>query len=209
MILYAETNFVLELAFEQEGHENCRAILELAKEAGEGGGLKLTLPAFCVGEAYERQIRRQRHREELQHRLVEEMGELSRSPSYAGRVEEARRVTALLAESGEEELQRLEWILGELYDKATLVPLDETVAREAHGQQSYRGLSPQDALIYASILGHLRQSSAEISQTEHSCFVTRDNHFTDDDIRADLEELGCKILFKFDDALGYARNDLQ
>lgn len=208
MILYAETNFVLELAFEQEGHKNCRAILELAKEAKEGSGLKLTLPAFCVGEAYERQIRRQRHREELQHRLVDEMGELSRSPSYAGRVEEARRVTALLAESGEEELQRLELVLGELYDNATLLPLDEAVAREAHRQQSYRGLSPQDALVYASILGHLRQAGTETSPEEHSCFVTRDNHFTDEDIRTDLEELGCKILFKFDDALGYLRSHL-
>lgn len=197
---------MLELAFEQERHENCRAILDLAKK---DSGLELGLPAFCIGEAYERQIRRQRDREELHRRLMDELGELSRSPSYAGRLEEVREVTALLAESGQEELQRLELVLGELYDAATLVPLDKAVAQEAHRQQSRRGLSPQDALVYASVLSHLRGTDASDSPDEqYSCFVTRDNDFTDDDVRTDLESLGCKILFKFDAALGYVQSRL-
>lgn len=206
MILYVETNFVLELAFEQEGHGDCQAILDLAKVEG---GLELALPAFCIGEAYERQIRRQRDREELHRRLMDELGELSRSPSYARRLKEIREVTALLAESGQEELQSLELVLDELYDAATIVPLDKAVAREAHRQQSSRGLSPQDALVYTSILSHLRGTGAADSPEEpHSCFVTRDTDFTDDDVRADLESLGCKILFRFDAALGYVQSRL-
>lgn len=206
MILYAETNFVLELAFQQEGHEKCRAILDLVEESD---GLELALPAFCIGEAYERQICRQRDREGLHRRLMDELGELSCFPSYAGRLGELQEVTALLAESGEEELQRLETVLGELYNAATLIPLDKAVARQAHRQQSCRGLGPQDALVYASILSHLRCTQAVGSPVEqHSCFVTCDNDFTDEDIRTDLEALGCKILFKFDDALGYIRSRL-
>jgi hypothetical protein len=42
----------------------------------------------------------------------------------------------------------------------------------------------------------------------YSCFVTRDNDFADDDVRTDLEALGCKLLFKFDAALGYVQNRL-
>lgn len=207
MILYVETNFVLELAFQQESHEDCRAILDLSKESD---GLELVLPAFCIGEAYERQIRRQRDREELHRRLRDELGELSRSPSYASRLRELQEVTALLAESGEEELQRLETVLDELYDAATLIALDKAVAREAHRQQSYRGLSPQDALIYTSILSHLRSTAPAGSPVDQrSCFVTRDRDFTDEDIGTDLEALGCKILFKFDDALGYVRSRLR
>ena len=205
MILYAETNFVLELAFEQEEHESCRGIVELARE----GELELAVPAFCVGEAYGRQIRRQRDREELQRRLAKELGELSRSPAYAGRLDEVREVTALLVESGEEERRRLEAILGEIYETATLIPLDEAVAREAQREQSRRGLGPHDALVYASVLGHLHSPGAD-SRTgeEHGCFVTRDRDFADEDVRADLEGLGCKLLFKFDTALRYVRSHL-
>lgn len=206
MILFVETNFVLELAYGQGEHGSCRAFMDLAEDNDE---LSLALPAFCVGEAYGRQIRRQREREDLQRRLSVELGELSRSPAYAGRLERVGEVSALLTESGEEERRRLESVLGELYKAATLITLDKVVAKEARCQQEDRGLGPQDALVYASVLGHLRFSGDELLQAEReSCFVTRDNDFADDDVRADLETLGCKLLFKFEDALGYVRSRL-
>ncbi|MDP9476835.1 MAG: PIN domain-containing protein [Actinomycetota bacterium] len=206
MILFVETNFVLELAFGQEEHASCRALVNLA----EGNdALSLALPAYCVGEAYGRQIRRQREREALQRRLAAELGELSRSPTHARRLEEVGEVMSLLAESAEEERQRLESVLGELYATATLIPLDESVAREAHRQQRRRGLGPQDALVYASVLNHLRRSGGGgLPAGSESCFVTRDNDFADEDVRADLEGLGCRLLFRFRDALGYVRSRL-
>lgn len=205
MIVYAETNFVLELAFEQEEHESCRGIVELARE----GELELAVPAFCVGEAYGRQIRRQRDREELQRRLAKELGELSRSPAYAGRLDEVREVTALLVETSEEDRGRLETILSEIYETATLIPLGEDVAREAQRQQTSRGLGPHDALVYASVLVHLNDSETKDPTTEQlRCFVTRDKDFADQDVRADLDGLGCELLFKFDAALKYAQSHL-
>jgi hypothetical protein len=83
------------------------------------------------------------------------------------------------------------------------------VAWEARRQQSNRGLDPQDALVYASVLGHLgREGTAGSPGEQHSCFVTRYSDFADDDVRADLEGLGCKLLFRFDAALGYVRSCL-
>ena len=206
MILFVETNFVLELAFGQEGHGSCRELVDLAEGKDT---LTLALPAYCVGEAYERQTRRQREREALQRRLTTELGELSRSPTYAGRLEEVGDVTALLAEIGEQERRGLENVLARLYESATLIPLDEGVAREARRQQADRGLGPQDALVYASVLVLLRRSGEGGSPDEReSCFVTRDNDFADDDIRADLESLGCKLLFKFEDAQRYVQSRL-
>lgn len=204
MILYVETNFILELAFAQEEHKSCESILELARQ----GKLELAVPAFCIGEAYGRQIQRQRDKEALQRRLATELGELSRSSAYAGRLEEVREVTALLVESGEEERRYLETVLGKIYDTATLIPLDETVAREAGIQQSRLGLGPHDALVYASVLEYLRGSGAENVAEMRSCFVTRDRDFADEDVRKDLEELRCKLLFRFDAALGYVRSRL-
>lgn len=206
MILYAETNFVLELAFGQEEHSSCEALVDLAKEVET---LRLVLPAFCVGEAYGRQIRRQRERETLQRRLAAELGELSRSTFYAGRLEGVGEVSALLAERDELERRSLDHVIRNLCDTATLIELDEAAIRGAQGHQYNRGLSPQDALVYASVLGHLRRSvdATSVSEPSH-CFVTRDNDFADDDVRADLQNLGCKLLFRFDAALGYVRSRL-
>ncbi|HEX8213826.1 MAG TPA: hypothetical protein VF584_26905 [Longimicrobium sp.] len=47
MIVYAESNFLLELAYLQEEHESCEEILALA----ESGRIRLLLPAFAVVEA--------------------------------------------------------------------------------------------------------------------------------------------------------------
>ncbi len=70
-------------------------------------------------------------------------------------------------------------------------------------------MSPPDALVYSSVLSHLNGTA--LSSRRHEaphCFVTRDSDFTDDDIRGDLEGLGCKILFRFDAGLGYVRSRL-
>ena len=49
MIVYVESNFVLELAFLQEEYESCLELLHLA----ESQAMHLVLPAFSVGEPYE------------------------------------------------------------------------------------------------------------------------------------------------------------
>ncbi len=124
-------------------------------------------------------------------------------------LDEVRKVTTLLVESAEEERRRLETILGEIYETAALIPLGKDVAREAQGQQTSRGLGPQDALVYASILAHMQGSVVSNPTAEQrGCFVTRDRDFADEDVRADLEGLGCKLLFKFDTALRYVRSHL-
>ena len=49
MIVYVESNFVLELAFLQEEHESCLELLSLS----ESEDICLVLPAFSIGEPYE------------------------------------------------------------------------------------------------------------------------------------------------------------
>lgn len=68
MITYVESNFVLELAFRQEGHLGCESLLQLA----ESGAVRLVLPAFCVGEPYERLVRRNRQRRDVHRKLTDE-----------------------------------------------------------------------------------------------------------------------------------------
>ena len=46
MIVYVESNFVLELAFLQEQHESCNTIITLA----ESSQVELVIPAFSIVE---------------------------------------------------------------------------------------------------------------------------------------------------------------
>lgn len=46
MNIYVETNFILELVFEQSEATNCEEILTI----GEGGNARLIVPAFSFAE---------------------------------------------------------------------------------------------------------------------------------------------------------------
>ena len=50
MNIYVETNFVLELVFEQEQHTSCEQILALC----ESGRSRLIIPAYCLAEPHEK-----------------------------------------------------------------------------------------------------------------------------------------------------------
>ncbi len=49
MVVYAETNFILEMGYRQSESEFCERIVELA----ENGRIMLTIPSFSIGESYE------------------------------------------------------------------------------------------------------------------------------------------------------------
>ncbi len=59
MIVYVESNFVLELAFLQEEHESCDELITLA----ESHSIKLVVPAFSIVEPYDVLVRRSRQRQ--------------------------------------------------------------------------------------------------------------------------------------------------
>ena len=61
MNIYIETNFVLELVFEQEQHTSCEQILAL----GESGRLRLIIPAYCLAEPHEKLTRQAGSRREF------------------------------------------------------------------------------------------------------------------------------------------------
>jgi hypothetical protein len=216
LILFVETNFVLELAFVQEDHTHCRALLDLAKGRED---LEMVLPASCIVEAYAKQIARQRERAGLHRALVRELNELSRSKPYARRSREVREITAFIATTGDDERKRLEAVLRDLYAHATVMPLDAATAADAPRLGRTRGLKPQDALVYASLLARLSSEDSSLPAAQlgsggsdepppSHCFITRDEDFTDEDIRTDLGALGCKILFNFEAGLGYVRAHL-
>lgn len=192
MIVYVESNFVLERALLRDEYEVCDRLLDLAR----AGRVRLLLPAFSVGEPYESWVRRARHRSEVSSQLADE---LSRSKPYEKSVQEMQTVATLLTLSRDEEKVRLDEAIKTTLDVAELIPIDAEVARSAVSVQHETGLSPQDAIVYASVLRHLAAA-----ETGDKCFVTKNTRdFYKPRIRRRLAGHGCKLLTRFRDGLGF------
>ncbi|MES3022008.1 MAG: PIN domain-containing protein [Pseudomonadota bacterium] len=199
LILYVESNFILELAFRQEDYESCENILGLA----EAGKIDLLLPAYCLGEPYERLVRRDRQRREVHRKLSEELRELARSAPYTEAAANLSDLTGLLVESGEQEMSQLNALLVRLLDIAKLIPLDRDVLRNALQAQHNLGLSPQDSIVYASV--HSKVVVANAPQ----CFVNKNTRdYLIPEIVEDFEAHNCRLIGKFSDSLNYARSVL-
>ncbi|HMB90263.1 MAG TPA: hypothetical protein VKP65_05405, partial [Rhodothermales bacterium] len=112
-------------------------------------------------------------------------------------------LTALFIRSQEEERHRLQHVLEQLLAMAELIPLSAAIISDAHAYQQ-QGFSPQDAVVYASVLSHL-----SAHEDDEKVFLNRNSKdFDDPDVQDQLEGLDCNMLFRFDDGLGYIRHRL-
>ena len=149
-------------------------------------------------------MRRAKQRTELHERLSQEIRELSRSKPYVKSPKEFQDVTKTLVRSGEEEKQRLDGTVSRILETATVIPIERDTIKAAIELQKTRNLSPQDSIVYASVLSHLSRAS-----DEPKCFITKNSKdFANPDIYKDLEDYECKLLTKFEHGLGYTRSRL-
>ena len=200
MIVYVESNFVLELAFLQEEYESCLELLSLS----ESGDICLVLPAFSIGEPYEAWVRRSKQRRYLHEQLITAISELSRSRPYQGSSDEFRDLTDLLLRSGKEEKHQLDDTLERILQTVEVIPIGLSIIRAAITFQESLELSPQDSIVYASILNHLTTASEK-----PRCFITKNSKdFANPDIENELTAYNCRLLTKFADGLGYVRSRL-
>lgn len=195
MDIYVESNFVLELALEQEQHESCRQIVELS-DAGEA---RLIIPAYSLIEPYERIVRYAKKRTRVANDLADEVKKLLRSKSYQEETDALQNVTGLLVRSLQEEKNRFRRTVDKLLAVSEIIPLEARVLLDADRYQIDHDLSVQDSVVYASVLTHLRASTST-----DKCFLNRNRKdFDDPDIEETLNTNGCKMLFSFDKGYGY------
>jgi hypothetical protein len=195
MDVYLESNFVVELTLLQEQHDSCEKILELS----ELGRIHLIVPAYSLVEPHETLIRYAKNRTKLSNELATEFKQLSRSTPYKEAVNDLQKVTGLLIRSQEEEKERLRDALTRILKIAEVIPLRSEILSSAMIFQAQHDLSPQDAIVYASVLDHLRTSSVT-----SKCFLNRNSKdFDDPDIVDALDRHGCKMLFRFDAGYSY------
>ncbi|HSL83271.1 MAG TPA: PIN domain-containing protein [Thermoanaerobaculia bacterium] len=201
MNVYLETNFVLELALVQEQQASCEEILQLS----EARSIDLVIPSYCLVEPYETLIRRHRQRKRMKADLDAEMGQLIRTATYSDRLRGFQDLTALLIDSADEEAKRLEELRRRLLVSSHVVPLDTDCLSAAAQYQERHDLSPQDSMVYASVMAHLARSGP----TE-SCFLNRNSKdFDDPDLVDELRQHGCRLIPRFDDGLDHIRSQTE
>lgn len=200
MNVYVESNFVLELALAQEQQASCEEIVQLS----EAGRMNLVVPAYSLVEPYETLIRRHRQRKRMKIDLDAELGQMIRTVPFSQRLSGFQELTALLTDSAGEEATRLEAVRGRLMSTCEVIPLDSERMAAASRFQVEHDLSPQDALVYASVISHLA-----LSTLKASCFLNRNSRdFDDPDIVDELRRHACTLIPRFDDGLSYVRSEM-
>ena len=200
MIVYVETNFVLEVAFAQEQSGSCQDILSLA----ESGAVDLAIPAFSIAEAYETQNRRRRLRNELCDDIERELDLLFHSEQYSEIASSGGEVSARLRQSAEEDKERLDDVLVKVLDCAITIPVGVEVLKSAIEFQDFLELKPADSIIHASVLNHM---SSALMETK--CFLNKNSRdFNTPNIREQLRTYNCRLISSFSDGLRFIQSSL-
>lgn len=201
MNIYVETNFVLELVFQQAQSASCEQTLHLC----EAAQAQLVIPAYSLAEPHEKLVRQARNRRSLQQALDKELRQLRRTESYATRISSIRDIARLLVQSNEEEQQRFLHYRNRILKIAEVVPLTASVLAEAATFEEPYDLTPQDALVYISVLNHLRQTSPPVA-----CFLNRNSKdFDNPDIVNELGQYNCRVIARFDHGYSFILSQLQ
>ncbi len=200
MRIYVETNFVLEVALQQEQHAACEDILRIC----EDGLAQLFIPAFSMVEPYQTLDRRHKHRKRMKEALDNELRQLARTTRYTQRLGGFQNLSSLLIDSADEEIQRFEETRLRLLRIGTIIPLETAIFSTATQSQQQYDLPPTDALIYAAVLLHLKQRPGVAS-----CFLNRNTKdFEEPDLMAELAQHNCKLLPRFDAGHDFIRNSI-
>lgn len=185
MIVYVETNFLLQVALGQEQARAADDLLALAEQRR----VTLIVPAFSLSEPFATLAQRERARRNLRNTLSEQLRQLRRSEPHQDAAAALEPLLQFLQGLEREEFGRLQTTVGRILATAHSVPFDSEVFTTALRSQEQFGLSPQDAIVYASVLNDLRGQPPH----ERKLFVSLNwRDFGDPGLAEELHQYGCR-----------------
>ena len=189
MIVAAETNFVLELAFRQSEAPACDRLIELAAD----GSIELVIPACSLFEPYETLIRRSKERERMLEAFKREVDELARSGFYVDMTEKAEEIVKPIVGSSYVYERSLREAIVSVLRVATIIPLSSSVMQQALAFQNAGKISPQDSVVLASVVLFMRERVGGAR-----FFANRNvKDFMAPDLRAHFRQCDCRLLSSF------------
>ena len=200
MVVYVETNFILEMGYRQAENEFCEMIIELA----ENGMITLAIPSFSVGESYETSYRREKERESFADDLDRRRSQLNYS---ADRDLLARRIQTLidaLRESIYRDNFRLSQVLSRLAGAAEFISLSPSSLVLAQEYQRDIQIEPPDSLVLGSVVSHLSETNPD-----ECCFLNKNvKDFDAPSVRDELRPYDCRLIGSFEQGLNYISSAL-
>lgn len=194
MTVYVESNSVLAIAPGQEDAEAATTILELAEQ----GRIAVAFPALALTEPFSTVTHRGRVRRQVSGLLNDQIRELRRSTPHQDIVDTLQAIPVALVDLEKREIDLLEATVRRLLVVGRSIPLDELVFARALSDQSRFDLSPQDAIIFASVISDL----SGMSQSRHSLFISKNwKDFGDPGITADLRSSKLRLCGKLPDGV--------
>lgn len=202
MMVYIESNFVLEIALEQEQSSAASSILFLA----ESCQIELAYPSFILSEPFESVVRARRERHTLQKSLVNVLNNLKRSEPHKQIMLNLEPAMSALEGAHVRQIELLHGTFAQLMDVGRCIYIDGSHFREALGYQYSMGLSPQDSIIYSAIVADLKKLPNE----DAKCFLSRDRKafgpINDSSIKIELGKYNCRYIGSFTQGLDFLRS---
>ena len=195
MWIYVDTNFLLELVYEQEQHGSVGELLTLA----ERGAVTLHVPAFSVAEAVSSVFGQIGRRRSVYAAVVTEARELRRSTSRRSIASNLIALADDLSTANDADEASLIATISRVLALGPALPLDAAVDSIASRYRSTLSLSLPDAMVLASTVTDLERQPVA---TAGHLFLSRDaKAFDAPAIRTELRRVGCVYVGNFDHAV--------
>ena len=194
MIVCVASNFVLEIALTQEESSAAEVILDFA----ERNESSLAIPSVSVSEPFSTVSYRSVARNAVVEQLRNELHDLRRSRALEEEVRAIELAPVALDRIKNLQLDSLIGAAERILNIATVIPIDAGVSRQAVEYRARYRFSPQDAIVFASIVRPLTDSD----DPQRRFFMTRDKKGFQDDpgIAKVLHALNCELLTSFPEA---------
>lgn len=205
MIVYVESNFLLEMALEQEQCSFAHTIVSLAANCQ----IELAYPSFVLSEPIESIMRARRERNITQKSLENIIDGLERSESHKQNVDHLEKSIEILENVHGSQAALLCIILEQLLHAGRCMSIDLASFREASAYQRNLKLSLQDSIIYSAMIADLKNQP----QDEVKCFLSRDHRAfgsdADQRIKTELAKYNCRYIGSFSQGLNFIQRSLQ
>ncbi len=183
MIVYVESNFILEMVLGQKYASATDSILQLA----ESGKIELAFPSFALCEPFATITRRARDQERL-------------SKSIEGMLDQ---LPSILRDLANKEASRLWSTISRLINVGTSIETSVASLQQALEDQTRLRLSPQDSIIYAAVFSNMQSRPF----VEMKCFVNSNyKDFGNPVIISELNSCNCQYERNFGKGLSFIRS---
>ncbi|MDK2971545.1 MAG: hypothetical protein PWP23_1300 [Candidatus Sumerlaeota bacterium] len=198
MILYVETNFLLEIARQQDHAQEAEELLLLGSDRSR---LRLFCPAHCIGEAAANIGYHHQERLPLLVSLQKQQRELGRYAIESGLTDLIGKLDSRMHAVRKHEEWRLEQTVEKLLRFDGALPTPYLACGDAAEFELEYELRFSDALLLATVIRHARTLSEELK-----AFVSRDRKdFGGRVAREVLRRENIKYLTTFEAALALAK----